>query len=183
MLIISSYRKETQKRAAEFNLPWSTMSDQVKKDLRAKTFLPTTRLRHGSVLWSTLCTAHNFPEHQILLRGSFHSWVCHLSELLHDKCDLLGKGQPHFTMQWEHNPQHIMLQAGVAATILIGPLTSPCMEQCWKHGSHQSWRSEECWMTCGCSKMAPHPLYLSSLWHFEQNFSGHCSETSPTPLM
>lgn len=70
-------------------------------------------------------------------------------------------------------PQQLPWMAHIFFT---GLLKSPHMEQCWRCGSHQSWDPQECWMTCGCSMMAPHPLHLSSQEHFSQTFFMHpCS--------
>jgi len=68
-----------------------------------------------------LCTAHYFPECQILLRGSFHLRVCHLSQFLHGKCGVFGIAEPYFTTKSEHNLQHVMPWAGATATTLNGP--------------------------------------------------------------
>jgi hypothetical protein len=89
------------------------------------------------------------------LPATFESKESCLKVLLTDECTIYcsycmrnvvfwAKQNPHFMMELEHNPPHMILSLGETVTCMIGPyfltglLKLPCTKQCWRRRSYQS---------------------------------------------
>jgi hypothetical protein len=67
------------------------------------------------------CTAGHFPEYRILSKILFTD-ECTIYRSTRDRNVVFwAKENPHFMVELEHNPPHVMLWAGMTATHLIGP--------------------------------------------------------------
>lgn len=184
MLIICSHKKRHKKRTrysyATINNVGAHKERSVGEDISPNIHKETVRLWHGPMLTTSLsakfCSEVPFTNECAIYQSSCMTNVVSLAKLnpisQHSQNTTLNTwccGLVQWQLPW------------LAHIFFTGLLKSPHMEQCWICSSHQSWDPDECWMTCGCSMMTPHPLQLSCLQHFEQTFS--CTNnTAPVQL-
>ena len=130
----------------------------------------TVGWRHGTALWFVPCSAGHILKCHIPHKGSFQWRLCHLSQCARQNMVFWSKENPNFTQELEHNPQHVMIWAGMTSDYLIGPYFSMdrwmrhLIRQCWRRGSYHSWETEDSWMTCGCSTMGHTSLFLCAMF-------------------
>jgi hypothetical protein len=108
-----------RKRAAELQIPWSTMHDYIKKDLKMKGLRPM----FVNVL------SDNMEERVIACRALLAQFPNALSRsrvLFSDECAIYrsshmrnvvfwSKENPHYVQELERNPPHVMIWAAVSS--------------------------------------------------------------------
>ena len=124
--IEQSPMKSTRKRASELGIPRTTMRDYMKKDLKLRPFRPTfvnelsDRDRNERVL---ACRA---------LLTKFPNAVNRAKVMFSDECAIYrssrarnvvmwAKENPHYTVELERNPPHVMIWAAMTSQHLLGP--------------------------------------------------------------
>jgi hypothetical protein len=115
-----------RKRAAELQIPRSTMHDQIKKDLKMKGFrpmfvneLPDNDMEQRVVACHALLA--QFPNAVSCSRVLFFD-ECAIYHSSHMRNVVFwSKENPHYVQELERNPPHVMIWVAVSSQYLFGP--------------------------------------------------------------